>query len=174
MLLVGAVDIALGWAWHTAHGPGSIGASSAKVHSLRRPWWLSSAPWKLYGPFIMAPSASGASIDAKPAPLAAATPPAADSAPAMTADATMPATAEPRPMEISPAAEPVQTVAAAASPEPVEQPDPIGAKIMERLGDDVATGSVDDATRVVAASPAKPGKPKPAKPAKRKVSPSAD
>ena len=78
------------------------------------------------------------------------------------------------PIEISPTAEPVQTVAAAASPEPVEQPDPIGAKIMERLGDDVATGSVDDATNVVAASPAKPGKPKPAKPAKRKVSPSAD
>lgn len=148
MLFVGAVDIALGWAWHTAY--------RARLH------------WKLRREGALAAAAVVALIGVvdnvrsyrHPIVQPVTT---TEAAPAFTASATPTTTVVERPVEILPAAEPaapasiaepaapalistpVETVAAVPSPVPSMADDPIGAKIMERLGDEVATGSLDDA-----------------------------
>lgn len=175
MLLVGAVDIALGWAWHTVY--------RAKHHwSLKREGALAAAALvalfgaaetirtlQQSGPVAPAAAKTLAGPSAEPSaePVALATPAAVETPPALTADATPTTAAVPMPEEITPSPEPVATIAAAVSPEPVDNPDPIGAKIMERLGDEVATGSLD------APPEAAPAKPK-AKPAKRKTAEKRD
>ena len=171
MLLVGAVDIALGWAWHTVY--------RARLHwSVKREGALAAATLvALIGAFETvrtrhSPSLSPAIED--------------QAAPAITATAT-PTTVEPaQPAQMLPPVAPVETVEALPSPVPVEtmpalpspspaefatapaeSSDPIGDKIMERLGDDVATGSVEPAVEPAAIKPAAPKASKKRKTAKK-------
>jgi hypothetical protein len=169
MLLVGAVDIALGWAWHTAY--------RARHHwTLKREGALAAAALvALMGAVETMRSFKtvgvGTSTLVEPALrlTAEASPSATESQPAVTADATAPVAVAAQPEEIMPADDAVQTVAAVSSPAAVEAQDPIGAKIMERLGDDTATGSVETTPGAVAAAASKPARVKPTKPTKRKV-----
>jgi hypothetical protein len=150
MLLVGAVHIALGWAWHIAY-------RARHNWRLKREGALAAAAFvALLGAVeaLRSGHASGAT-QSEPTTIAIKTPE-PDAAPAITAQATPPAAVDQA--ETTPQADPVETVAALPSPEPETRDDPIGAKIMERLGEDVATGSLADDPE-----------PQPAKPHKHKA-----
>jgi hypothetical protein len=130
MVLVGAVQIALGWVWHTVY--------RARHHwTLRREGALSAAAAvAAFGLLQVAMGMGQSKIDER-IPAEAAAPP------ALTAEATPPAAEATRPLEIMPAAAPIETVAAAPSPAPELREDLIAQKIMERLGDDIPTASLD-------------------------------
>jgi len=140
MLLVSAVQIVLGWAWH-------VGFRARPHWSLRREGALAAAALaalagaydlthgRQAGPAASGPLARGDRFVA--------------TTPAATAPATPVITEAARPMEIEPtadASEPqsVETIPAAPSPQLAEKQasDPIGDKILERLGDGGATASV--------------------------------
>jgi hypothetical protein len=130
MLFVSAVNVALGWGWHIAY--------RARHHwSLKREGALvAAAAVALFGAVDAMRPAQGPQ---EPNPVIAPTA-------ALTASAT-PVVTEARPIEIKPADQPLDTVAAAQSPAvpPMPEDDPIGQKILERLGDPIETGSIDAA-----------------------------
>ena len=130
MVFVSAVQIGLGFVWH-------VGYRAKRHWSLKREGALTAAAVvALLGAVDLTMSA------APEAPVARAAPPDTDaSAPVHTAAATPVVTEAARPIQILPGAWPVDTVAAAPSPaaEPV---DLIGAKISERLGEEIATGTI--------------------------------
>lgn len=150
MLLVSAVQIAIGWAWHTAH--------RARLHwTLKREGALiAAAAIAMIGGVETIRSASHGK--GAPAPIVS---------PALTAMAT-PVFTEETPLEVLPPGS-IETIEAVPSPpvvEPLAAADPIAGKIMERLGEP-ATGSVGD-------EPVKKIKAKPAKKTRKPVKPSAD
>jgi len=153
MLLVNAVQIAIGWAWHTAY--------RARHH------WTA----KREGALIAAAAVALIGLGDTIRTISKGDGPAPSPAAAITALAT-PVVTEVTPLEIRPP-EGVETVEASPSPplEDVAGADPIGAKIMERLGDASATGSIDDPPVAIAPTPKKPKAKAPKKPARR---PAAD
>jgi hypothetical protein len=168
MLLVGAVDIAIGWAWHT-------------VHQVRHHWRLkregalaAAALVALVGTVeTLRHGGHGALPEAQRTTVAVKVAVPNAEIPAVTAQATPPAAVEQAPT--TPAVDPVETVAALPSPEPAaDEADPIGAKIMERLGDDVATGSLGDDPEPPAAEAYVAPEPAPAKPHRHKAGAKAD
>jgi hypothetical protein len=150
MLLVGAVHIALGWAWHIAY-------RARHTWRLKREGALAAAALVALVGAVETLRTHHASVAPGPEPTTVAVKtPEPDAGPAFTAQATTPASVDEA--ATTPAAEPVETIAALPSPEPQTRDDPIGAKIMERLGEDVATGALADDPE-----------PEPAKPHKRKA-----
>jgi hypothetical protein len=137
MLFVGAVQISLGWAWHTVH--------RARLHwSLKREGaLLAAAVVAIVGAVDMARKLTAE----KPAG------PLGGPAAAVTAMAT-PVVTETRPLEILPAGD-VATVDATPSPELDAGPkvDLIAGKILERMGDDVQTGALGETQRRKATKP---------------------
>jgi hypothetical protein len=127
MLLVSAVQIAIGWAWHTAH--------RAKLH-----WTL-----KREGSLIAAAAVAliGVADTIRSSGQQDATSTQASPPPALTAMGK-PVLTEAKPIEIRPV-EAVATIEAVPSPPIAEiaEADPIGEKIMERLGDRAETGSIE-------------------------------
>lgn len=155
MLLVGAVHIALGWAWHIVY-------RARHTWRLKREGALAAAAFVALLGAVEALRGGHASGAPQPEPTTIAIKtPEPDGAPAVTAQATTPAAIEQA--VTTPQADPVETIAALPSPEPEAHDDPIGAKIMERLGEDVATGSLADDPE-----------PQPVKPHKRKATAKSD
>ncbi|MDQ0469020.1 hypothetical protein [Labrys wisconsinensis] len=171
MLFVSAVNVALGWGWHIAY--------RAKHHwSLKREGALiAAAAVALIGTVDALRSAHRPQDHGAPAmssPILAPT--------AALTDSATPVVTAAQPLEIQPTDQAPETVAATQPPAVPPMPaasadDAIGQKILERLGDPVATGSiapaapadgpeeldpVDAATLVKPEPPA----PAPAKPAK--------
>ena len=133
MLLVSAVQIVIGWAWHTAH--------RAKLHwSLRREGTLIAAAAVA---LIGAAETIRSSVGKDDARLT-------DASSLRASRATgRPVLTEAKPLEVNPndpagAIEAIGTIEAAPSPsvETVSAADPIAHKIMERLGDSAQTGSI--------------------------------
>jgi hypothetical protein len=140
MVLVSAVQIGLGFVWH-------VGYRARRHWSLKREGALAAAAG------VMLLGAADLTVSAlSEAPHAAvARPGAVASAPVHTAVATPVITEAARPIQILPATASVDTVAAAPSPS-AESTDLIGAKITERLGEEIATGTITPA----AARPIRP------------------
>src|SRR3954467_1034283 len=139
MVLVSAVHIALGWAWHIGY--------RAKHHwSLKREGALAAAALvAILGAIDLSRGHHGAPPES---PVAAKSDRyAVTTTPAATAVATPVVTEATRPIQIMPslaeaAPAEIDTVPASPSPELAQSSDPIGDKILERLGDEPATASV--------------------------------
>jgi hypothetical protein len=145
MLLVSAVQIAIGWAWHTAH--------RARLHwTLKREGSLIAA-----AAIALIGAAETIRSSAQPDATSAQAPP-----PSTVAAMSRPVLTEAKPLEIRPA-EAVETIEAVPSPPlgGVAEADPIGDKIMERLGERSETGSIEAAEP--APAPATKRKPRTAK-----------
>jgi hypothetical protein len=128
MLLVSAVQIAIGWAWHTAH--------RARLH------WTLKREGSLIAAVAVALIGAADTIRSSGQKEAVST----QASPPRTAAAmSRPVFTEAKPIEIRPEA--VDTIEAVPSPPIVDvaEADPIGEKIMERLGDKVETGSIEGA-----------------------------
>jgi hypothetical protein len=127
MVLVGAVQIVLGWVWHIAY-------------RARRHWSLKREGALCAAAFVAVLGVVDVARSPKVEPPASRT----ASAPAHTALATPVVTEAAKPIEILPATPLVETTPALPSPdiERTAETDPIGAKILERLGDTIATGSI--------------------------------
>jgi hypothetical protein len=129
MLLVSAVQIAIGWAWHTAH--------RARLH------WTLKREGSLIAAVAVALIGAADTIRSSGQKEAVST----QASPPRTAAAmSRPVFTEAKPIEIRPV-EAVDTIEAVPSPPIVDvaEADPIGEKIMERLGDKVETGSIEGA-----------------------------